>query len=43
MVEIPRLQAKREFVMPAKAGIQVRFGFFKFKNSLDSRLRGNDG
>jgi hypothetical protein len=25
MVEIPRLQAKREFVMPAKAGIQVDF------------------
>jgi hypothetical protein len=23
MVEIPRLQAKRELVMPAKAGIQV--------------------
>jgi hypothetical protein len=42
MVEIPRLQAKREFAMPAKAGIQVRFGC-KFKNSLDSRLRGNAG
>jgi ribosomal protein S5 len=26
MVEIPRLQAKRSFVMPAQAGIQVRFG-----------------
>ena len=25
MVEIPRLQAKRSFVMPAQAGIQVRF------------------
>jgi hypothetical protein len=23
MVEIPRLQAKRKFVMPAKAGIQA--------------------
>jgi hypothetical protein len=23
IIEMPRLQAKREFVMPAKAGIQV--------------------
>jgi hypothetical protein len=38
MVEIRRLQAKREFVMPANAGIQVRFRF-KFKNRLDSRFR----
>jgi len=27
MVEIPCLQAKRKFVMPANAGIQVRFEF----------------
>jgi hypothetical protein len=25
VVEIPRLQAKRGFVMPAKAGIHLRF------------------
>jgi hypothetical protein len=37
MVEIPRLQAKRKFVMPANLGIQVRLEF-EAKNRLDSRL-----
>ena len=35
MVEIPRLQAKRGFVMPAKAGIHLRFRW-KAKENLDS-------
>ena len=42
MVEIPRLQAKRKFVMPANAGIQVRLRF-NFKDRLDSGFRRNDG
>ena len=42
MVEIPRLQVKRGFVMPANAGIQVRFRS-KFKNRLDSGFRRKDG
>ena len=31
MVEIPRLQAKRRFVMPANTGIQIR-SRFEYKN-----------
>jgi len=50
MVEIPCLQAKRGFVMPAKAGIHLRM-FCKAKKNLDSgpgsgpgqALRRNDG
>jgi hypothetical protein len=42
MVEIPRLQANRGFVMPANAGIQVR-SRSKFKNRLDSGFRRKDG
>ena len=50
MFEIPRpfdaaqdtLQAKRRFVMPAKAGIQWCGGGAKTQN-LDSRFRGKDG
>ena len=38
MVEIPRLQAKRGFVMPAQAGIHLRFRW-KAKENLDSGLR----
>ena len=41
MVEISRLHAKREFVMPANAGIQVRFQF-TIKDRLDSGFRRND-
>jgi hypothetical protein len=41
MVEIPRLQAKRRFVMPAKAGIHLR-ARCKAKENLDSGLRRND-
>ena len=41
MVEIPRLQAKRGFVMPAKAGIHLRFRW-QAKDDLDSGLRRND-
>jgi hypothetical protein len=41
MVEIPRLQAKRNFVMPAQAGIQVCFG--EPQSRLDSGFRRNDG
>jgi len=49
MVEIPRpydvaqgrLQAKRKFVMPAKAGIHLR-ARRKAKENLDSGLRRND-
>ena len=37
MVEIPRLQAKRKSVMPAKAGIQCGGGGAKTQN-LDSRF-----
>ena len=48
--EIPRpsvsaqdmLQAKREFVMPAQAGIHLR-SRCKAKENLDSGLRRNDG
>jgi hypothetical protein len=40
-VEFPRLQADSGFVMPAQAGIQVRFQF-QYKR-LDSGLRRNDG
>ena len=50
MVEIPRpfeqpqggLQAKRSFVMPAKAGIQVG-SRPKYNKQLDSGFRRNDG
>ena len=35
MIEIPRLQAKRGFVMPAQAGIHLRFRW-KAKENLDS-------
>jgi hypothetical protein len=41
MVEIPCLQGRRSFVMPAQAGIQDD-GRWKNAN-LDSRFRGNDG
>ena len=41
VVEIPRLQAKRGFVMPAKAGIHLRFRW-QGKENLDSGLRRND-
>jgi hypothetical protein len=41
MVEIPRLQAKRRLVMPAKAGIHLRAPC-KAKKTLDSGLRRND-
>ena len=41
MVEIPRLQAKRGFVMPAKAGIHLRLRW-PAKENLDSGLRRND-
>jgi hypothetical protein len=39
--EIPCLQAKGRFVMPAKAGIHLR-SFWKGKENLDSGLRRND-
>ena len=42
MVEIRHLAVKSEFVMPAKAGIQILFRF-TFKNRLDSGFRRNDG
>jgi hypothetical protein len=35
MVELPRLEAKRGFVMPAQAGIHLR-ARFKAKRNLDS-------
>jgi hypothetical protein len=41
MVEIPRRQAKRGFVMPAKAGIHLRFRW-QAEEDLDSGLRRND-
>jgi len=41
MVEIPRLEAKRGFVMPAQAGIHLR-ARCKDKEYLDSGLRRND-
>jgi hypothetical protein len=41
MVEIPRLEAKRGFVMPAQAGIHLR-ARCKVKRNLDSGLRRND-
>ena len=41
MVEIPRLEAKRGFVMPAQAGIHLR-ARRKAKINLDSGLRRND-
>ena len=41
-VEFPGLQAKSGSVMPAKAGIQGGEGV-AITESLDSRLRGNDG
>jgi len=41
MVEMPRLQAKRMFVMPAKAGIHRR-ACCKAGEDLDSGLRRND-
>ena len=41
VVEIPRLQAKRGFVMPAKAGIHLRFRW-QGKENLDFGLRRND-
>jgi hypothetical protein len=42
MVGISGLQAKRSFVLPAKAGIQFRFGEAQ-KIRLDSGVRRNDG
>jgi hypothetical protein len=42
MVELPRLEAKIGFVMPAQAGIHLR-ARFKAKRNLDSGLRRNDG
>jgi len=42
MAEILPLQMKKEFVMPVKTGIQVRFRF-KFRKPLDSGFRRNDG
>src|SRR6185295_9595636 len=41
MVEVHRLQAKRRFLMPAKADIHLRF-CWKAKENLDSGLRRND-
>jgi hypothetical protein len=41
-VEIPRGEAGSKFVMPANAGIQVRFRF-EFQKRLYSGLRRNDG
>ena len=41
VVEIPRLQAKRRLVMPAKAGIHLRVRC-KDQENLDSGLRRND-
>jgi len=41
MVEIPRLEAKRRFVMPAQAGIHLR-ARCKANENLDSGLRRND-
>jgi len=38
----PSRSGEVKFVMPAKAGIQVRFRF-KFQNRLDSGFRRNDG
>jgi hypothetical protein len=40
LVEISRLHAKREFVMPANTGIQVRllFGFHHFRALNRKRL-----
>jgi hypothetical protein len=40
-VTTPRLQVKRRFVMPAKAGIHLRL-YCKAKEILDSGLRRND-
>jgi hypothetical protein len=42
MVEFPRFQANSRFVMPAKAGIQIRI-WFSFKRNLDTGLRRYDG
>jgi hypothetical protein len=41
VIEIPLLQAKRGFVMPAKAGIHHRIRG-QAKENLDSGLRRND-
>jgi hypothetical protein len=41
MLEIPRLQAKTRIVMPAKAGVHLRFSW-KGEENLDSFLRRND-
>ena len=41
MVEIPRLEAKRGFVMPAQAGIHLR-AHCKAKENLDSGFRRNN-
>jgi len=42
MIEVSRLEAKQGFVMPANAGIQVRFRC-KFTSLLDSGFRRKDG
>ena len=36
-------RTSRSSVIPAKAGIQVRFASTANEKRLDSRLRGNDG
>jgi hypothetical protein len=41
IVEIPRLQAKSGFIMPAKAGIDLRF-HWQAKENLDFGVRRND-
>jgi len=41
MVDVHRLEAMKSFVMPAKAGIHLRF-WCTAKKILDSGLRRND-